>query len=150
LANSLTSIGSGAFNHCTKLTTIGLAHLAKLESINSYAFDGCVAITSIDLSPLTALTSIGECAFRGCAGLTTLKLPPAMFVEENSASIDNQAFRDCTNLNAIYLPEGVAESVGTNCNTNAFYNCPETGTIYYSGDSALADAFISKFIALAN
>ncbi|MDR2369413.1 MAG: leucine-rich repeat domain-containing protein [Mycoplasmataceae bacterium] len=76
----------------------------------------------------TKVFSIASWAFFGCTSLTTLKLSPTMFVSENSASIGKGAFGDCTALTKIYLPEVVSASVGTNCKSDAFDNCPETGT----------------------
>jgi hypothetical protein len=127
-ANSLTTIGSAAFNRCAKLTTIGLSKLTALTTIGSSAFSDCAAITTIDLSPLTNLTSINSNAFDGCTSLTTLKLPPAMFATDNQASINSSAFGGCTKLSNIYLPTNAATLPKT-CDSNAFTNCPVSGTI---------------------
>lgn len=58
------------------------------------------------------VTSIGEEAFRGCTGLTSIDLPDGL------TSIEDYAFTDCTGLTSIDLPDGLM-SIGM-C---AFGNC---------------------------
>ena len=63
----ITSIGYGAFQDCSGLTTVDLSQCASLTSIGMQAFDGCSGLTSISLP--TSITSIGSNAFYGCRGL---------------------------------------------------------------------------------
>jgi hypothetical protein len=145
-STNIASIGTNAFAECTGLTSINFPN--SLESIGLEAFTECTAITIVDLSN-TAVDSIGEDAFEGCANLITLNLSSAMFASENSASIGDDAFARCTKLSNIFLPAGITTALGDNCNSNAFFGCPESGTIYYSGDSSLAKKFKEKFDGLS-
>jgi hypothetical protein len=121
-----TSLASEAFFGCASLTSITIP--SAITEIVANAFSGCTSLTSIDLSSCTSLTSIGNFAFAECADLTTLKLPPAMFVADNQASIGSLAFLGCASLNAIYLPVD-ATTLPNSYDSNAFTNCPTSGTI---------------------
>ena len=91
LPNSVTSIGSNAFEGCSGLTTITLSN--SITSIGSNAFGGCSGLTTITLP--NSLTSIGEAAFEGCSGLTMLTLPNSI------TSIGKAAFLGCSGLTTI-------------------------------------------------
>ncbi|MDR0690259.1 MAG: leucine-rich repeat domain-containing protein, partial [Spirochaetaceae bacterium] len=113
------SIGPGAFQICTKLTTVSLpvadfigvsaflgctsletVSLPKAASIDGNAFQNCTALTTVSLPEAT---SIGESAFYGCTSLETVSLPKAAFIGGN-------AFQNCTALTTVSLPE--ATSIG--------------------------------------
>jgi hypothetical protein len=64
---SVTSIGSGAFQGCTGLTSIPIP--TSVTSIGSGSFQGCTGLTSIPIP--TSVTSIVTDAFQG-SGLTTV------------------------------------------------------------------------------
>ena len=59
-----------------------------------------------------SVTSIGSDAFKGCTGLTSITLP------ESVTSIGSDAFSDCTGLTSITIPESV-----TSIGSSAFYGC---------------------------
>ena len=77
-----TSIGSYAFNNCTKLTTISFP---AATSIGEEAFKNCNKLTTISFP---AVTFIGSSAFRNCYSLTTISFPIA-------TSIGSYAFNNC-------------------------------------------------------
>ncbi len=76
-------------------------------------FKGNTKITSFDeLQFFTGLTTIGYNAFRGCTGLTAITIP------ENVTSIGNAAFDGCTGLTSIDIPNSV-----TSIGIGAFFSC---------------------------
>ena len=109
--DGVTSIGSYAFDGCTKLTTIRLPE--NLTSIEERAFEGCAGLTSIDLPE--NLTSIGVGAFVDCTNLASANIP------ESVVNIGNLAFTRCA-LTSIHIPESVM-SIGFNAFVDTpFYN----------------------------
>ncbi|MFI3230511.1 MAG: leucine-rich repeat domain-containing protein, partial [bacterium] len=68
---SVKSIGNGAFEGYTSLTSISLPKGVK--EIGANAFRGCTSLTSISLPK--GVKEIGERAFEGCTSLTSISLP---------------------------------------------------------------------------
>ena len=105
---AVTSIGDGAFNERTKLTSIEIP--SSVTSIGERAFMGCSGLTGIEIP--SSVTSIGEKAFMGCSGLTGIKIPAGV------TSIGSSAFYGCSGLTSIEIPAGV-----TSIGYGAFYGC---------------------------
>ena len=84
-SSSITTIGYGAFNGCSSLTSISLP--SGVQTIGSYAFQSCNSLTSISLPE--SLQTIGTYAFSGCSGLTSISLPSGV------QTIGPYAFSDC-------------------------------------------------------
>ena len=105
---SVTSIGDGAFDYCTRLTSVTIPE--GVTSIGNSAFRGCSGLTSVTIPE--GVTSIGNFAFQNCSRLTSVTIP------EGVTSIGNYAFNGCTGLTSVTIPEGV-----TSIGDGAFQNC---------------------------
>ena len=132
IPDSVTSIGSYAFNGCSRLASVTIPD--SLTSIGEKAFDGCSAsifdTTTIpgvklvdgwtvgntgslsgDLN-LTCIRGIGDYAFSGCSGLTSVTIGNSV------TSIGNSAFYGCSGLTSVTIPNSV-----TSIGNSAFYGC---------------------------
>ena len=153
----VTSIGYGAFNSCTNLSSIILPR--SLSSIKYEAFWSCENLSSITIPE--GVTSISERAFYGCDSLTgiwvdeqnqnysnddcgvlfdknksqLLQAPAGICgsysVPEGVADIGNYAFYYCESLTNIIIPDSVSSIGGV-----AFYYCTSLDTVHYAGTEA--------------
>ena len=64
------------------------------------------------------ITSIGNSAFRDCSSLTTVELPDSL------TSIGSDAFRECSSLTTVNLPDSL-----TSISNSAFYGCTSLTTV---------------------
>ena len=126
IPNSVTSIGSGAFEGCSGLKSPAYnAHCFAymptsyqgdyvipegIKQIAGSAFRGCVGLTSVTIP--NSLTSIGDFAFYECSSLTSVTTGNGL------TSIGDYAFDGCSGLTSITIPNSVT-SIGE-C---AFYGC---------------------------
>lgn len=96
IPNSVTTIGNYAFYRCSGLTSITIPN--SVTSISSYAFQNCSGLTSITIP--NSVTSIGWSAFNGCSGLTSINIPNSV------TSIGGSAFEGCSDLTSIKVESG--------------------------------------------
>ena len=88
IPDSVTSIGTSAFQNCTGLTKVTIP--SSVTGIGDYAFKGCIGLVSVKLH--SGLDKIGNSAFSGCSVLSKLTLPQTL------TSIGDYAFYNCTGL----------------------------------------------------
>ena len=147
-SSSATSIGDGAFESCSSLTTANFPAAIYIGSyafefcsslttanfpaaiyIGSYAFESCSSLTTVDFP---VATSIGDSAFVFCSALTTADFPAA-------TSIGVIAFDSCGALKSLLLR---GNNVCTLTDKNAFNSTPiQSGTGYIYVPSALIEQY---------
>ena len=118
--DTVTSIGSYAFDQCTNLTSVSIPN--TVTDIGSYAFAYCSSLTNVKIPD--SIMNIKENTFYYCAGLTDAVLPSGVI------NIGNSAFDHCTNLVTVTIPETVS-SIGL----SAFLNCTSLHGVYFQGNA---------------
>lgn len=108
IADTLTSIGNGAFYELDYIETITLHD--NIKYIGSSAFLGCSKLKSITIPD--SVRTIGGFAFSGCYKMSDVNLMNGI------EKIDDGAFYDCSGLEEIVIPDSVT-SIGKRC----FENC---------------------------
>jgi len=137
IPNNVTCIGGGAFSDCTTLTSITIPN--NVTKIGDFAFDSCTSLTDIKIP--NSVTEIGRFAFYNCTDLrnfivdddnqdfssidgvlynkdkTTLIQYPCgntrtdYIVPDSVKEIGHSAFKGCTNILSITIPDNV-ETIG--------------------------------------
>ena len=96
IPDTVTEIGSNAFNYCDLLASITLP--LGLQKISDYMFSSCRSLTSVTIP--AAVTEIGVNAFAG-SGLTTITIPSAV------TTLGSGAFRYCESLTSMDIQASV-------------------------------------------
>ena len=133
IPDSITSIGASAFFNCVNLKNVSLGN--SVTSIGDYAFGGCTSLTSITIPD--SVTSIGNDAFASTAyykdesnwdnGILYIgnhliesnsDISGSVEIKQGTKTIADYAFRGCTSLIGIIIPNSV-----TNIGKAAFNGC---------------------------
>jgi len=108
IPDSVTSIGNNAFYNCRDLTNVTIG--SGVTSIGQGVFYNCSSLTSVTIP--NSVTSIGSDAFYDCSGLTSVTIPNSV------TSIGEHSFAGCSGLTSVTIPNSV-----TNIGSNAFNAC---------------------------
>ena len=130
LAESLTTLGSNAFESCKSLKTIKIP--SGVTAIPENCFRECSLMESVSLP--AGLVEIGEYAFSGCKNLESVTLP------ESLTTLGSYAFSSCKSLKTIKIPSGVT-AIPDHC----FYECSSLENVTIS--EGVTDIGIEAFLS---
>lgn len=88
---AVTSIGEGAFEQCSNLTSVTIP--GSVKTIKDGAFLGCTALTSLVISE--GVETIEGSAFTNCRSLANITIPSSV------TSIGDEAFFNCEALRSV-------------------------------------------------
>ena len=130
IPSSVKRIGKGAFAACNSLTSITIPFIGESATSTDntnlgYIFGNLSYSDNSRCIPghlrkvvITGGENIGEGAFRDCTGLTDIILPDSII------NIGASAFDDCSSLKSITIPDGV-----TSIGYGAFWGCSSLTSI---------------------
>lgn len=162
IPDSVTNIGTGAFNYCIGLSGVVVPN--GVINIGTNAFEECYNMTNVVIG--NGVTSIGQNGFYGCFNLTSITLPsgitsigPIAFgntgltnftIPSSINNIANSLFFACYNLTNITIPYGI-----TNIGMGAFQACNLTsvvipGSVISIGQAAFLGCFALTNVVISN
>ena len=115
IPNSVTRIGSIAFEDCDRLTSVTIPN--SVTVIEDWAFCNCSSLTSVTIG--NSVTIIKDYAFSQCSSLTSVTIPNSV------TTIKDWAFNGCSSLTSVTIPDSV-----TSIGDMAFSGCSSSLTIY--------------------
>lgn len=118
IPDTVTSIGDGAFQNDTTVTSVVVP--ATVNTIGSYAFAGCTFLDNIVVP--SSVTNMGSAVFSGCSSLSGINFAPSI------GSLPAKTFFDCVSLSSVTIPEGV-----TSIGDGAFEECSLLSSINIPG-----------------
>lgn len=119
--SEITSVGNSAFSNCSSLTEV---RMPKLETIGTRAFQYCTKLNT-GMVWSSQLVSVGKEAFKGC-GFVNLDMA---FITNEGIVIDARAFESCTKLSSVTLPgllQSVETALFKGCTALTSVTLPET------------------------
>jgi len=115
IPNSVTSIGNYAFSGCNGLTEITIpfvgqtlngttnTYFGRIFGATNFTTQNASIPASLKTVIITGGNSIGDSAFRGCTGLTSITIPDSV------TSIGSNAFTNCIGLTSVTI-QGIITS----------------------------------------
>jgi hypothetical protein len=139
IPNTVTSIGAFAFLACYNLRSVTIPN--SVTTIEDETFHYCRSLTSVTIG--NSVTSIGDWAFDGCTTLVSVTIPSSV------TSIEPRAFAECTALTSIYVKAINPPSI-LHYSTSPFYNVSTTIPVYVPCGSTTAYQSASGWSGFTN
>lgn len=95
LPASLETLGTAAFNGCTKLKTVTVADGSQLQMVGQSSFAGCTSLESFQFLGSSVAVTIGKNAFSGDTKLPTFTIPGTV------TTIEEGAFNGCSAMTSV-------------------------------------------------
>ena len=128
IPDNYTSVGAFTFTNCDKIEAIIFPSTFNFIGQQGFSYMGNVKI--VDFGKITGKLTLNNCGhFRGLTSLVAVSLPEGM--EE----VSNRSFADCTNLQAVYMPNSVkylssnGGGQGSFCNSTKLYFVQESFSV---------------------
>ncbi len=130
IPDSVTSIGSGAFYGCSKLTSVNFGENSKLTSIGVSAFRGCSSLNAVYITDISKWCAIDFYNYEANPLYYAKKLylnrelVTELVIPEDVTNISDYAFYNCTSLISVTIPDSV-----TSIGNSAFSGCSRLTSI---------------------
>ena len=95
LPASLETLGTAAFNGCSKLKTVTVADGSQLQMVGQSSFAGCTSLESFKFLGSSVAVTIGKNAFSGDTKLPTFTIPGTV------TTIEEGAFNGCSAMTGV-------------------------------------------------
>ncbi|MBO7573994.1 MAG: leucine-rich repeat protein [Bacilli bacterium] len=86
------TVGSSAFNQCTRLQEADFTKVSTNLTINANAFEGCTSLTTLKFGTTSGTITINSEAFKSCSSLTSIQFSSVT----GSITINTSAFQSCS------------------------------------------------------
>jgi len=150
LPSGLKTVGSSAFQNCSKLTSINIP--SACTYIGSYAFQNCTSLANVAVDENTSYV-LNTYAFSGCTSLTNESANNIMQHYSTGSAIGTYIFNECTNLTDVEVTRFSsymfykctnlikAKSLQAyNTGNEVFYNCTKLQEVYIAdGTTTIGD-----------
>ena len=118
IAESVTTLGAGAFSGCPKLVSVDFN--SRITTLPRSLFNNCPSLTDFPIPD--TITSIGDAAFQNCQGLLSITIPDTV------TSLGNSPFFNCKSLERAFIGIGIS-SIPNGC----FWDCENLKLIRFYG-----------------
>lgn len=124
------SPGQHMFDGCTSLEVIAIPRIGSATTMNTYGFTGCTKLKTVDLGNINKLNGY---EFNNCSMLTTLILRLTSIVAlSNVNNFNGSPFRNGGSGGTIYIPKSLYDHLGDGTSSD-YQHATNWSTVYGYG-----------------